>query len=92
LLRAELPSVLTCLELQNIHGHIGLGAVHILRNTVRGEGVVGFVTVCYVGEGVSEPLLRNEKNVNVLKDMGEEKDERNDCPSRKIVGIRAIEE
>jgi len=28
-----------------------LGAIHILRNTIRGSGVGEFVTVCYVGEG-----------------------------------------
>ena len=42
--------------------------------------------------GGSETLLRNEnKIVNKLKDIREENDERNDCLSRKITGIRAIE-
>jgi len=44
-----------------------LGAVHILHNTVRGGGVGGFVTICYVGEGGSEPLLRNGKKCQRTK-------------------------
>ena len=43
------------------------------------------------GMGQSETLLRNEKNGNVPKDMREKRNERNDCFSRKIEGIRAMD-
>jgi len=56
------------------------------------EGLVGLLRFVTWGRGGPNLCYVTKKNVTVLKDMGEEMDERNDCPSRKIVGIRAIEE
>jgi len=68
------------------------GAIHILRDTIRGgEGVGEFVTVCYVGEGGLNLCYVTKKNVNEPKNMREKKNERNDCFSRKIEGIRTMD-
>jgi len=43
----------------------GLFIYYVTR--LGGKGVGGFVAVCYVGEGGSEPLLRNEKKCQRTK-------------------------
>ena len=57
--------------------------------TRLGEGVVEFVTVCYVGEGGGLNLCYVTKRKCQRTERHErKKNERNDCFSRKIEGIQ----